>query len=189
MESSENIHELWWGQIVRGVAAIGYALVMLAWPGITLTVIAIAFASLFAVLGVIDVITGIHGMSKNFSAILRVLLGMLELSIVIFLFRNAGSGLTFALMGLLMAVNLVIMAVVMIFMAFSSTVPGGYRWALGLGGLITLFIGITVARIPVISVTTVIYVLAVFGLFVGPIEIASGLILRSHLKKAEQAAA
>lgn len=185
MKNPDNTHELWWGQIIRGITAIGYALVMLVWPGVTLSVIAITFASLFAVFGIIDVITGVQGMSKNFSSVLRILLGILELGIVIFLFKNAGSGLTFALMGLLMAVNLIIMAFVMVFMAFSSEVGGGYRWALALGGLITLFVGITVARIPVISVTTVIYVLAVFGLFVGPIEIASGLILRNHLKKSE----
>ena len=175
-----SLYDLWWLQVVRGISAIAFGILILVWPSATITAVAIIFASLFALYGVTDIISGIHGMTKHFSSILRVFLGILEIGIVIFLFKNAGSGLTLALMGLLMAVQLLVFAVVLIGAAFMADFSTGYKWALGLAGAVTFFVGITVARAPVVSIATVIFVLGIFGLFVGPIEIASGFILKSE---------
>lgn len=174
------IYELWWMQVLRGISAIAFGILLLVWPGATIGVVAFIFASLFALYGVSDIIYGLHGLTKGFSSVLRLLLGILEVGIVVYLFKNAGSGLTLALMGLLMAVQLIVLSFVLVGAALLSDVSGGYRWAAGLAGLITFFVGITVARAPVISIATVIYVLGIFGLLVGPIEIASGFMLRSE---------
>lgn len=178
-----TIYDLWWINVVRGISAIAFGILILVWPTATISVIAFIFAALFALYGVTDVISGIHGMTRHFSSILRLLLGILEIGIVIVLFRNAGSGLTLALMGLLLAVQLIVLAAVLVGAALLTDASAGYKWAAGIGGLITLFVGITVARAPVISISTVIYALGIFGLFVGPIEIASGLMLRSERNK------
>jgi uncharacterized membrane protein HdeD (DUF308 family) len=179
-----TVYDLWWVQIVRGISAIAFGILVLAWPQATLGVIATLFASLFAVYGIMDIIQGVQGISRNFSSILRILLGALEIGVVIYLFQNAGSGLTLALMGLLMAVNFIVMAMVMVGSAFMTDMSTGYRWATAIAGALTLFVGITMARAPVVSLASVIYVLGIFGLFVGPVEIASGLVLKSQLKKA-----
>lgn len=180
-----SIYDLWWLQVTRGVSALVFGILMLVWPAATIGIIAIIFASLIAVYGITDIIVGIHGMSKNFSAILRVLLGVLEIGIVVFLFRNAGSGLTLATMGLLMAVELIVLSIMLVGFAILSDVSAGYKWAVALGGIVTFFVGVAVARAPVISITSLIYVLGIFGLIVGPIEIASGLMLKSEGKKLE----
>lgn len=178
-----TIYDLWWLQVVRGISAIAFGILLLVWPAATIGVVALIFASLFALYGVTDIITGIHGMTKHFSSILRLILGLLEVGIVVYLFKNAGSGLTLALMGLLMAVQLIVLAIILVGAAFLSDASAGYRWAIGLAGAVTLFVGITVARAPVISIATVIYVLGIFGLIVGPIEIASGFMLKSERNK------
>ena len=174
------IYDLWWMQIVRGISAIAFGVLLLVWPGATIGVVALIFASLFALYGVTDIISGLHGLTKHFSSILRVLLGILEIGIVVYLFQHAGSGLTLALMGLLFAVQLIVLSFILVGAALLSDVSGGYRWAAGLAGAVTFFVGITVARAPVVSIATVIYVLGIFGLIVGPIEIASGFMLRSE---------
>lgn len=174
------IYDLWWMQVVRGISAIAFGILLLVWPAATIGVVALIFASLFALYGVTDIISGLHGLTKHISSILRLLLGVLEIGIVVFLFKNAGSGLTLALMGLLFAVQLIVLSIILVGAALLSDVSGGYRWAAGLAGVITFFVGITVARAPVISITTVIFVLGLFGLLVGPIEIASGFMLRSE---------
>lgn len=177
------IHELWWVQVVRGISAIVFGILLLAWPGATIGVLAFIFAALFAVYGVMDILSGVQGLSKGFASILQVLLGVLELGIVVVLFRNAGSGLTLAVMGLLMAVNLIVMAIVMIATSFISDVSAGYRWAVGLIGIMTLLVGISVARAPVIGLVSVITVLGIFGLITGPIDVAAGLMLRRERKE------
>jgi len=173
-----DIKDLWYIPVVRGVSAIAFAILLLVWPAATVSVIAFAFAALFAVYAASDIILGAQGLTKSFSSIFRLLLGFLEMAIVVFLFKNAGSGVTLAFMGLLMAVNFMVFSVLLIASALLNDASAGYRWALGLAGVATFFVAITVARVPAISVTTLIYTLGVFGLFIGPIEIVSGLFLK-----------
>lgn len=173
-----DIKDLWYIPIVRGISAIGFAILLLVWPVATISVIAFSFAALFTVYAVMDVIVGIQGLSKGFSSILRVLLGFLELAIVVYIFKNAGSGVTLAVMGLLMAISFMVFSVLLIASALLSDASAGYRWAIGIAGVATLLVAVSVARLPAISVTTLIYTLGVFGLFIGPIEIASGIYLK-----------
>lgn len=180
----ESVYDMWWVPVVRGVSAVAFGILVLVWPAATVNVIAVIFASLFALYGISDVITGVRGLSNGASSILRLLFGILEIGVVVYLFQNAGSGLTLALMGLLMAVNLIILSFVMVGSALLSDVSGGIKWAAGIMGFITLFVGITVARAPVVSIATVIMALGLFGLITGPIEIASGFMLRSQRDKA-----
>lgn len=177
---NDPVYDMWWVQVARGIAAVAFGVLVLVWPAASIAVIALLFASLFALFGVSDIVTGIRGLSHSIGSIFRLLFGILEVGAVIFLFRNAGSGLTLAVMGLLMAINLIILAIVMVGSAFLSEVPAGYRWAAGIGGMVTLFVGITVARVPVVSISTLILVLGLFGLITGPIEIASGLMLKNR---------
>jgi uncharacterized membrane protein HdeD (DUF308 family) len=178
----QSIRDLWWVPVTRGIASIVFGIMVLVWPAASVYTVAVIFASLLAVYGIMDIITGVQRLTDNFSGIMHLLLGLLEVGVVIYMFRNAGSGLTLAVMGLLMAVTLIFMAAIMTFGALLSDASGGYRWAVGIMGVITLFVGITVARAPVISISTVILVFGFFGLFTGPIEIASGLMLKNDDK-------
>lgn len=180
----EAVYDMWWVPVVRGVSAVAFGLLLLVWPAATINVIAVIFASLFALYGITDIVTGVRGLSNGFGSVLRLLFGLLEVGIVIYLFQNAGSGLTLALMGLLMAVNLILLSFVMVGSALLSDVSGGIKWAAGIMGVITLFVGITVARAPAISIGVVIMALGLFGLITGPIEIASGFMLRGQRTKA-----
>lgn len=178
-----TVRDLWWVPVSRGIASIIFGIMVLVWPRASVYTVAVIFASLLALYGIMDIITGVQRFTKSFSGILHLLFGVLEIGVVVYLFRNAGSGLTLAVMGLLMAITLIFLAVIMTVSALLSGASAGYRWAIGLMGVITLFVGITVARAPVISVATVILVLGFFGLFTGPIEIASGLMLKNADKE------
>ena len=176
----QSVRDLWWVPVTRGIASIIFGIMVLVWPAASVYTIAVIFASLFAVYGVMDIIRGVQRLTKSFSGILYLLLGILEIGAVTYLFRNAGSGLTLAVMGLLMSVLLIFVAIVMTVGAFLSDSSAGYRWGIGILGVITLFVGITVARAPAISVSTLILVLGFFGLFTGPVEIASGIMLKNE---------
>lgn len=174
-----SLRDLWWVPLVRGISSIIFGIMVLVWPGASVGVVAILFASLLTVYGVSDIASGFQGIMRSPSYILRVLLGFLEIGIVVYLFRNAGSGITLALMGLLMAVALVVLGLVFLAAAFLSDVSGGYRWASGIMGVIALFSGISVAQTPAASVAGIIVALGLFGLIMGPIEIASAFILKN----------
>lgn len=175
----DSLQKMWWVPVVRGVSAIAFGILMLVWPAESITAVAIIFASLFAVYGVFDIIGGVMGISKNLSSIFRLLLGLLELGIVVYLFKNAGSGLTLAVLGVVMAVAVITLSLLFGASALLSDASAGYRWALGIAAVFTLYVGITVARLPAISFATMVYTLGVFGLFVGPIEIATGFMLKN----------
>lgn len=177
------IRDLWWIPVVRGISSVVFGILVLVWPNAAVGIVALLFAATLALYGIADIIVGVQTFTKSFSGILRTLFGFLEIGIVIYLFKNAGSGLTLGLMGLLMAVALVLLAVVMVGSALLSDAGAGYRWAIGLAGAITLFVGISVARAPVISIASVIWVLGIYGLIVGPIEIAAGFMLKNEPAK------
>ncbi|MFZ1324035.1 MAG: DUF308 domain-containing protein [Candidatus Saccharimonadales bacterium] len=176
----KEIRDLWWIPVLRGISSIAFGVLILVWPAATIGVVALLFAANFALGGIMDIIAGVQTMTKHFSGILRLLVGFLQIGIVAYLFRNAGSGLTLALMGLLMAVTLVVLAITMVASALLSDASAAYRWAAGLLGAITLMVGITVARAPIVSIATIIWVLGIYGLLVGPVEIASGFMLKNQ---------
>ncbi len=173
------MRELWWVPLVRGLAAIAFGVLVLIWPAASISIVAILFAGLLAAYGILDIVNGFQGITRRPIGILQVLLGLLEMGIVIYLFRNAGSGLTLAIMGLLMAVAFIALGLVALGSAILNDASGGYRWVIGIIGVITIFVGISIARAPVISISGVIYALGIFGLFVGPLEIAAAFMLKN----------
>ncbi len=180
VDMEKSMRDLWWIPVMRGISAIAFGILVLVWPDATITVIAILFAANFAVSGITDIVVGAQNMTTSFSGIIKILIGILQIGIVIYLFRNAGSGLTLALMGLLMAVTLIVLSITMVGSALLTESSSGYKWAIGIIGLVTLMVGITVARTPAVSIVTVIWVLAVYGLIVGPLEIATGFMMKNQ---------
>lgn len=180
VDMEKSMRDLWWIPVMRGISAIAFGILVLVWPEATITVIAILFAANFAVSGITDIVVGAQNMTTSFSGIIKILIGILQIGIVIYLFRNAGSGLTLALMGLLMAVTLIVLSITMVGSALLTESSSGYKWAIGIIGLVTLMVGITVARTPAVSIVTVIWVLAVYGLIVGPLEIATGFMMKNQ---------
>lgn len=63
---NNSIYDLWWLQVVRGISAIAFGILMVVWPQATIWVVAVIFASLFALFGISDIIVGIHGLRKHF---------------------------------------------------------------------------------------------------------------------------
>jgi uncharacterized membrane protein HdeD (DUF308 family) len=176
-----ELSKLWWVNVVRGVAAIIFGIMMLIWPYYSIFIVAVLFASLLLIYGISDIVTGALAIGKNgISYIAKILLGILEAGTGAFLLYKAGSGLTLKLIGLLVAVNLIVIAIVNISVAFIDKTDAGYRWAVGLSGVFAFFIGVIVAGNPAAAAASLIWVFGVFGLFFGPLEIASGFMLKKE---------
>lgn len=176
----KELTSLWWVNIVRGIATIIFGIMMLVWPYYSIFIVAVLFASLLLVFGVSDIITGFLAISKGGISFLgRIILGILEAGTGAFLFYKAGSGLTLKLIGLLVAVNLIVIAIVNISVAFMDKEDSaGYRWMVGITGILSFLIGVVVAENPAIAAASLIWVFGVFGLFYGPLEIATGVMLK-----------
>ncbi len=176
----KEISNLWWVNIVRGIAAIVFGIMMLVWPYYSIFIVAMLFASLLLVFGISDIVTGFIAISKGgISFAGRILLGILQAGTAAYLFYKAGSGLTLKLIGLLVAVNLIVIAIVNISIAFMDKEDSaGYRWMVGITGVLSFLIGVVVAENPAVAAASLIWVFGVFGLFYGPLEIASGVMLK-----------
>ena len=182
-----ELSKLWWVNILRGAAAIIFGIMMLAWPYYSIFIVAVLFASLLIVYGISDIVVGFTTIGKGgISYLGKILLGLLEAGTGAYLLFKSGSGLTLALIGLIVAINLIIISIVNIGVAFmDDNVGAGYRWAVGLAGVFAFFIGVIVAANPATSAASLIWVFGVFGLFFGPLEIASGLMLKKINKESE----
>ncbi len=176
----KEITNLWWVNVVRGITAIIFGIMMLVWPYYSIFIVAVLFASLLLVFGISDIITGFIAISKGgIGFVGRILLGILEAGTGAFLFYKAGSGLTLKLIGLLVAVNLIVIAIVNVSIAFIDKEDStGYRWMIGITGVLSFLIGVVVAENPAVAAASLIWVFGVFGLFYGPLEIASGVMLK-----------
>lgn len=174
-----EVSSLWWVNVVRGIAAIVFGVLMLAWPVYSIFVVAMLFASLLLVYGIADVVTGLVSIGKGgASFVAKILLGLLEAGTGAYLLYKAGSGLTLAFIGLLVAVNLIVLAIVNISLAFIAKNGAGFRWAVGIAGVFSLLIGVVVAGNPATAAASLIWVFGVFGLFFGPLEIAAGVMMK-----------
>ena len=180
-----ELSSLGWVNVVRGVAAIIFGIMMLAWPYYSIFIVAILFASLLVVYGISDIVTGALSIAKGgISYVAKILLGILELGTGAYLLSKAGSGLTLKVIGLLIAINLMVLAIVNVSVALMDREDSaGYRWAVGFAGVFAFFIGVIVATNPAVAAASLIWVFGIFGLFFGPLEIASGMMLRKINKE------
>jgi len=167
-----------WGWLLAfGVITLIAGVVVLAWPGRTLVVIAVLFGIQLIVTGIFRFVAAFA--SDDVTGGTRVLLAVLGvLSLIIGLYAVRHVLITLLALALLLGIFWIVNGSVELFMALSRREMSSRGWT-GLIGILSIFAGIIVLVYPGISLLVLAVVLAVWLLFYGVMEITLAFRLRS----------
>lgn len=157
--------------LFRGVVAILFGIAAVFWPGLTAEVLLYLFGAFLALDGFMALAVGLMHLSHARKALLLVLVGLVELGIGIFLFRNPD--ITFATLLLILGLSLIIMG----FFSFAHAFADGNELATtrtmrAILGVLGLIIGIVILMQPVGGGLAFVWILGLYALISGPVMIA-----------------
>jgi uncharacterized membrane protein HdeD (DUF308 family) len=180
--SLRHLHEIWWLLMLRGIALVLFGVVAVLWPGLTLVALAVAFAAYLLIGGIVNIIDGVLGIGRRSLWFLTLVIGLAELGVAIWLLKNHYVLGTFiAVVGL----SLVILGILEIIAAFEPGEDAGRRFLTIVGGALALIAGFITLRYPVSSGFAFTWVLGLWGLVAGALQIAMCLSLHSRMTALE----
>ena len=174
--------DYWWLLLIRGIALALFGLMAVIWPGITFVVLSYMFALYLIAVGVIDTVVGARSIKTSSLWFLRILLGIAELGIGVYLI-NQGTIVTVAAFILLIGVFFLFQGLVEIVTSFRNSHDLGSKFWHIFSGFLAILVGMIVLRQPVSGGIAFTWVLGFYGLFGGALGISYALSLRKANKQ------
>ena len=178
-----HLREVWWLFLLRGIALILFGVAAVVWPDVTLVAIAIAFAVYLLISGVIHIIASIRGQNALGMWFLELLLGLAEIGVGVYLLKNK---LALAAFIAVVGIALIFYGILEVITAFEPGEDSGRRFLLIVGGALGIVAGFIVLRYPVSSGLAFTWVLGVWGLVVGAMQVAMALSLHHQFAELER---
>lgn len=178
-ELAKRMKELWWIYVLQGVVTLLLGMIALFWPGLGLITLLYAITFYAIVVGVIDLVFGFGTIRINRTWWLNVLSGLVLIGIAAYLLRNPTVALvTFAaLLGAVFVVRGLLETV--------STILAGKvkdHILMLVAGLLAIFAGIVIWVYPVEGSLSYVWVLGMFAVIRGALDIANANEVRRDLK-------
>jgi uncharacterized membrane protein HdeD (DUF308 family) len=177
---------LWKSTLASGIVSLILGVVVLAWPGISVLVAAIAFGIYLLITGIAQVV---FAFSLHVSAGSRILLfvsGAASLILAVLAFRHFGQGYAVLLLAIWVGIGFIFRGVATTVSAVSDPALPGRGWSVFVG-LISLLAGIVVMASPFQSIITLAIVVGVWFVVIGAFEIVSSFRIHSASKRIHQA--
>lgn len=180
---SDLVHHLWKSAIVSGILSIIVGVAILAWPGATLLVAAVAFGIYLLITGIAQIIFAFTlPVTSAGGRVLLFLSGAASLVLGVLCFRDELSN-SLLLLAIWIGIGWIFQGVSGTIAAVSDKDLPGRGWQI-FGGIITTIAGIVVIEWPASSLATLVLVSAVWLIVIGVMQIGSGLSIRSATKSA-----
>ncbi|HKZ73951.1 MAG TPA: HdeD family acid-resistance protein [Steroidobacteraceae bacterium] len=164
-----SLLDQWWVMVVRGVLAILFAVLALAWPQITWIVLLALFAALAITEGVASLVAAVRARDWGW----RFWYGVLSLAIGVVTIIWPGPA-SLALL-IWIAAWAITRGIFDIAAAITLRKEIRYEWLLVLSGLISIAFGVFLVVWPLAGMFAVVGVVAAFAIFSGVLLISSGL--------------
>lgn len=165
-------HHAGWGALLRGILAVAFGIIALKSPGIAASAFVIVFAVWAFMDGVVDFYVaarlGRAGQRWGwyvFEGLVTVALGVIALAV---------PGITFIMLVFYVALRAILLGVIELAAAFTGAAHEA-RWLLGLGGVLSLLMGILLLANPIAGGVALIWVIGVYALVIGIALFARGL--------------
>ncbi|KAA1247997.1 HdeD family acid-resistance protein [Mycobacterium simiae] len=166
---------LWKSTMVSGILSVILGVLVLAWPGISVLVAAVAFGVYLILTGIAQVV---FALSLHVSAGSRILLfisGAASLILAVLAFRHFGNAVL--LLAIWIGIGFIFRGVATTVSAINDPALPGRGWQIFIG-LISLLAGIVVIAAPFESIITLAIVVGVWLVIIGACEIASAFGIR-----------
>lgn len=170
----------WWHLALRGVVAILFGVLALAWPGATLLFLVALFAAYAVLSGIAAIAGGLRHRDER-GWWLPLAFGIVSLAAgVIAIFYP---GITALALVLIMGVNALIGGVLDIAMAVRLRREIQGEWLLAVAGLVSILFGVLVLAVPAAGVFALVWLVALYAIVAGVLLIATSLRLRSTSRR------
>lgn len=154
----------WWLFLIRGIAAVIFSILAIAWPGVTILVLTLFWGAYAFVDGGVALWAGIAGNGKARSdRWWLILLGVIGILAGLFTLFSPGDVATLLLM--MIAVWAIVIGIFQIVGAIRLRKEINGEWLLGLGGILLVLYGIFFIAQPGAGALSVIWMIS-FGSFV-----------------------
>ncbi len=174
---ANNSRELWQIFFYRGIAIFLFGFVSVAWPKITLVAMAYVFAISILIIGALDIVNGFRSVNSKNLWFLKVLLGVVEVGVGLYLLRS-GFVVTTAIYLKTLGLILMLQAIIDLAVTIRSEHSKGLKVLSLFSSFLTFVIGVFLVRQPISSGLTFIWIVGLYGILVGSITIAAALSIR-----------
>jgi uncharacterized membrane protein HdeD (DUF308 family) len=172
-----RLQRTWWAAAFRGLVAVVIGIVAMSWPALTLTVLLVLLGTYFILDGIFALIAGFHASDQGRSWWPYVLEGLLSLVVGVLAFIHPATVALFVL--LLVAFRCVVTGFVTIASAIWLRRETGHsEWPLWLAGLVSIGFGMVLLARPALAVASLVWVVGIYTIVFGIIEIVSAFRLR-----------
>jgi len=172
----EWISRFWWAVVLRGVLAVVFGVVAIAWPDITLLALVFLFGAYALVNGVFAVVSAAAGGRATAGRGWLIVEG--AVSILVGLAAFVWPGVTTLVLLWLIAAWALLVGVLEIAAAIIWRREIRFEWLLALAGVLSVLFAIALVVWPERSVLALVFLIGVFAIGYGVLLIGSGLRLR-----------
>lgn len=180
-ESADLTKQVWWVNLLRGILILTFGFAVLAWPGMTVTLLMVLFGIYLLADGVFEMIKGLSSIKTQKGWYWDLVRGIFSLVAGVFVLNNPGIS-TLTLVIFIGAVFFV-SGLFDIISMFDKNVIGNKALRF-ISGILGIIAGLTIMVYPVKGGLAFLWVVGVYALVMGPI-----LIVLSFAQKAEEAKA
>jgi uncharacterized membrane protein HdeD (DUF308 family) len=166
----------WWTFALRGVVAIVFGVLALAWPAITLLALVALFAAFALINGAASAAGALQNRSGDEHWWLGLLLGLASLGAGVI--AIVSPGLTALVLVLLMGANAIVTGVLDIALAIRLRRAIRGEWVLFLAGLVSIVFGVLVFLYPGAGALALVWLISVYAIASGVLLLAAALRLR-----------
>jgi uncharacterized membrane protein HdeD (DUF308 family) len=180
---SDVMHRVWISAILFGALAVILGVVILVWPGPSIVVAAALFGAYLVVSGVtMGILAFALPAASGASRFLYFISGVVSVILGILAFRHFGEGYAILLLAIWIAVGFVFRGVSALALALSEPRVPGRGWSIFFG-IICAVAGFAVLAYPFDSIVTLAFVVGIWLIVLGGVEVISAFGIRSDAKK------
>jgi uncharacterized membrane protein HdeD (DUF308 family) len=181
---SSQINSLWWAPVVRGIAAILFGIVAVAWPVLTVLVLVILFGVYAIIDGAIAITGAITGKTQDRMG--RFAIGAMGvLGLVAGVLTLVWPGATAIALAWLIAFWALVTGVLEIVAAFRLRgATGDFPWLMFLSGVLSVLLGTLLAAMPGRGAISLVWAIGVLAIIEGVVLVALGFVVRREAGKA-----
>ncbi len=173
-----SLSQNWWLVVLRGILAILFGLAAFVWPGITWLTLVVMFGIYALIDGIVAIGTGLSNTKESSRWWVFVLEGLLGIGAgAVALFRP---GLTALILIYIISAWAIVTGILEIAAAIRLRNEITNEWMLGLGGLISIALGVLLFLYPLAGGLAIIWTIAAYALIFGVLLVALGFRLKNR---------
>jgi uncharacterized membrane protein HdeD (DUF308 family) len=167
----------WWQIALRGLIALIFGILVLAWPGISLFILAIIFGAFVFVDGIFTLVAAVNykaGTGRRTWLFIRGIAG-----IIVGLITFFWPAITELALVMLIAAWALVTGVMELVFAFRANQNTAIRWMFAISGILSLILGFLLLARPIIGALVIIWIIGAYAVLAGILLIILGFRLRS----------